>query len=56
MANSYKIAVAVKKFMTDNDIPFTNLISIAADGVPNMMGRNKGKLLKNDQPEMMPVR
>ena len=43
--------------MTDNDIPFNNLISVAADGAPNMMGRNKGvlKLLKDNQPEMMAV-
>ena len=43
--------------MTDNDIPFNNLISVAADGAPNMMGSNKEvlKLLKNNQPEMMTV-
>ena len=47
----------VKKFMTDNDIPFNNLISVAADGAPNMMGSYKGvlKLLKDNQPEMMTV-
>jgi len=47
----------VKQFMTDNDIPLINFISIAADGAPNMMGRNKGvlKLLKDDQPDMMAV-
>ena len=47
----------VKQFMTDNDIPLINLISIAADGAPNMIGRNKGvlKLLKDDQPDMMAV-
>ena len=41
----------------DNDIPFNNLISVAADGAPNMMGSNKGvlKLLKDNQPEMMTV-
>ena len=46
-----------KQFMTDNDIPLINLISIAADGAPNMIGRNKGalKLLKDDQPDMMAV-
>ena len=43
--------------MTDNDIPLNNLISVAADGAPNMMGSNKGvlKLLKDNQPEMMTV-
>ena len=47
----------VKKFMTDNGIPFNNLISVAADGAPNMMGSNKGvlKLLKDNQLEMMTV-
>ena len=47
----------VKKFMTDNNIPFNNLISVAADGAPNMMGSNKGvvKLIKDNQPEMITV-
>ena len=47
----------VKKFMTDNGIPFNNLISVAADGAPNMMGSYKGvlKLLKDNQPEMTTV-
>ena len=47
----------VKKFMTDNGILFNNLISVAADGAPNMMGGNKGvlKLLKDNQPEMTTV-
>ena len=47
----------VKKFMIDNEIPFNNLISVAADGAPNMMGRKKEvlKLLKDNQPEMMTV-
>ena len=47
----------MKKFMTDNDIPLNNLISVAADGAPNMIGSNKGvlKLLKDNQPEMMTV-
>ena len=40
----------VKKFVTDNDIPFNNLISVAAVGAPNLMGSNKGvlKLLKDN--------
>ena len=31
----------LKKFMIDNEIPFNNLISVAADGAPNMMGSKR---------------
>ena len=47
----------VKKYLIDNHIPTTNLVSTAADGAPTMMGRHKGllKLLKEDNPDMMTV-
>ena len=42
----------VKKFLSDNDIPITNIVSTVVDGTPTMMGRNKGvlKRLKDDNP------
>ena len=42
----------VKQYFTENDIPISNIMSVAADGAPAMMGKHKGvlKLLKNDNP------
>ena len=47
----------VKRYFTENDIPISNIMSVAADGAPAMMGKHKGvlKLLKNDNPRMMAV-
>ena len=46
-----------KRYFTENDIPISNIMSVAADSAPAMMGKHKGvlKLLKNDNPRMMGV-
>ena len=51
------IYAVVKQYFIENSIPISNLISVAADGAPAMMGRHNGvlKLLKNDNPSIMTV-
>ena len=51
------ICAVVKQYFIENSIPISNLISVAADGAPAMMGRHNGvlKLLKNDNPSIMTV-
>ncbi|XP_067124764.1 zinc finger BED domain-containing protein 5-like [Centruroides vittatus] len=43
-----------KCYLDDNEIPMKNVISCAADGAPNMMGKKNGclQLMKADNPEM----
>ena len=54
---SLDIHAVVKQYFTENSIPISNLISVAADGAPAMMGRHNGvlKLLKNANPKIMAV-
>ena len=49
------ICDVVKRYFTENDITNSNIMSVAADGAPAMMGKHKGvlKLLRNDNPRMM---
>ncbi|XP_023221772.1 SCAN domain-containing protein 3-like [Centruroides sculpturatus] len=44
-----------KCYLDDNEIPMKNVISCAADGAPNMMGKKNGclQLMKADNPEMI---
>ena len=55
--SSRDIYAVVKLYFTENSIPISNLISVAADGAPRMMGRHNGvlKLLKNDNANIMAV-
>ncbi|XP_017888660.1 protein ZBED8-like [Ceratina calcarata] len=45
----------LKSYLDVNEIPWKNLTSYAADGVPSMMGKNNGclKLMKDKNPEMI---
>lgn len=49
------IYAALKSYFVDKKIPVQNILSIAADGAPAMMGKKNGclKLLKDEHPEMM---
>ena len=47
----------VINFFAKNDIPLNNIVSVAADGAPSMMGKRNGflKLLKDENPSIMSV-
>ena len=47
----------VKDYLSEKNIPTSNIVSTAADGVPTMMGRRNGilKLLKDDNPDVITV-
>ena len=51
------ILEVVLNFFNENDIPLQNMISIAADGAPAMMGKNNGffKLMKDRIPSLMTI-
>ena len=54
---SRDIYAVVKQYFTENSIPISNVISVAADGAPVMKGRHNGilKLLKNGNPNITAV-
>lgn len=47
----------VKNYLNLHEIPIDNILSIAADGAPAMMGRNNGclKMLKDENPNILIV-
>ena len=51
------IYTVVKNYLSEKNIPISNIVSIAADGAPTMMGRRNGilKLLNGDNPDMITV-
>ena len=51
------IYTVVMDYLSEKNIPISNIVSTAADGAPTMMGRRNGslKLLKDDNPDMITV-
>ena len=49
------IYTVVKDYLSEINIPISNIMSTAADGAPTMMGRRNGvlKLLKYENPDMI---
>ena len=54
---SRDIYAVITQYFTENRIPISYVISLAADGAPTMMGRQNGvlKFLNNDNPNIMAV-
>ena len=51
------IFTVAKDYLSEKNIPISNIVSTAADGAPTMMGRRNGvlKLLKDDNLDMITV-
>ena len=51
------IYTVVKDYLSEKNIPISNIVSTAADGAPTLMGRRNGvlKLLKDNNPDMITV-